>query len=175
MAQLQRLLPANHSQWRELGQWWLLLFLTGGRRLALVPELFQQLGAGIGRDQLEAWIDPSQCLQQCHTVGIHVPHHNQQGLIRGWQSVQQCREENAAVGHPRGMHQNGGLLDSSCIKPGFKQETVGRAAALQCVFQLEPQTLRAQSAQADQALVNWQADHLPVSGCRAGRDGGDHQ
>ncbi|CAI8412900.1 MAG: Uncharacterised protein [Cyanobium sp. ARS6] len=61
------------------------------------------------------------------------------------------------------MHQYRGLLNSGCIKPGFEQKTVGRAAALQCIFQLEPQPLWAESPQADQAPVDRQADHLPVS------------
>ncbi|CAI8352146.1 MAG: Uncharacterised protein [Cyanobium sp. ARS6] len=175
MTQLQRLFPADHSQGREIRDCCWLLVFPGGRGFALIPEFFQQLGARIGRHQLEAWINPSQFLQQCHTVGVHMSHHNQQGLIRGWQSVQQSRQEHVAVGHPRGMNQNGGVLHSCCIWAGFEQETVGRAATLQRVFQFEAKPLGAEPPQADQALVDRQADHLPFSGCRAGRDAADHQ
>ena len=59
----QLLLLANHPQWRQRGKWWLFGFFAGRCGFALAPELFQQLGARVGGNQLELGINLSQAAQ----------------------------------------------------------------------------------------------------------------
>ena len=162
MAERKRLLLADHPQGRQIGQWRLLARLTGRGRLALAPQLFDQLGAGVGDDQFQAGVGLRQIPQQGNAVGVDVAHHHQQRCVAAGQGFGKHRQKGRAVGHPRGMDQH-----SRGTITGLEQNTVGGAAPLQGVFQFKAVPLRAQTAQTNDPIVDRQLDRA-TRGCGAG-------
>ena len=91
-------------------------------------------------------------------------HHHQQLITAVGESRRQGGQEHIRIGRSGGVHQQCRTGLAIGCRASLKQKTVGGAAALQGVFQLEAEPLRAEAAQAHQPGADGQGDHVPLAG-----------
>ena len=151
------LLPDHPHRWQRRQRCCVAL-LSRWCRLALAPELIDQLGAGIRNHQFQSGIAFGQITQESHPIGVDVSHHHQQRGIALGQCFSQSGQERVAIGRSGGVDQHG----RSSIACG-KQHTVGGAAAFEGVLQLKPVPLGAQPPQGDHPRVDRQLDRATRS------------
>ena len=169
-------LTAHHRDRWQRGQLFSLLGWRAARggRLALIPQLAQQLGRRVGGDQAQLAPAPGQLMQQGNAVGVDVPHHHLEFAV-GRHQLRQCLQIGRGERGTGGMHQQcghradafvvlaggliGGVIAAATAAVAKEQKTVGARASLQSVFQFEAQAPWAQTPQADQSAFDRQLNH----------------
>ena len=91
MAEGKCLLLADDPQGRQIWQRWLFAPFARRGRLALAPQLLDQLGARVGDDQFQAGIGLRQIPQQGNAVGVDVANHHQQRCVAAGQGFSKRR------------------------------------------------------------------------------------